>query len=336
MSCCVQSVQAGVSLSTSLKDLRLSGNKLRDLPLELHIMSQLSVLHLKDNNFGATMHEVIETFSIPELLDFLKQLHETETTQVLSLQDRGLTDIPGIVKRCKDLKKLDFSKNQCKHISSFVGLLVHITDLNLRGNRLKDCPVEIGTMTKMKLFDLGENRLKMVPDCLASLHRMNLLWLDNNAISKIPTWVADLESLQYLNLDYNKVQTLEQNFGHLRSLRTLLLRSNDLLQFPESVCNITDLEELNLNDNKKLFVLPGAILQLRSLTTLQMDDCGLLRLHDSIGFCTSLRFLSVSGNNIAMIPPTFSSLMQLEILNVASNKIVFFPSCMPHDWSSTT
>jgi Leucine-rich repeat (LRR) protein len=126
-------------------------------------------------------------------------------------------------------------------------------------------------------------------------------------------------------LDFNRIEVLGKEFGQLKPVRQLLLRSNKLLQFPETVCDLTRLEELNLNDNKKLFVMPGAILQLQSLVTLQMDDCGLLRLHDSIGYCTALRFLSLMSNSISMIPVTFSSLLKLEILNLSSNRMVFFP-----------
>ena len=126
-------------------------------------------------------------------------------------------------------------------------------------------------------------------------------------------------------MDFNRIEVLGKEFGQLKPVRQLLLRSNKLLQFPETVCDLTRLEELNLNDNNKLFVMPGAILQLQSLVTLQMDDCGLLRLHDSIGYCTALRFLSLMSNSISMIPVTFSSLLKLEILNLSSNRMVFFP-----------
>ena len=126
-------------------------------------------------------------------------------------------------------------------------------------------------------------------------------------------------------MDFNRIEVLGKEFGQLKPVRQLLLRSNKLLQFPETVCDLTRLEELNLNDNNKLFVMPGAILQLQSLVTLQMDDCGLLRLHDSIGYCTALRFLSLMSNSISMIPVTFSSLLKLEILNLSSNRLVFFP-----------
>lgn len=126
-------------------------------------------------------------------------------------------------------------------------------------------------------------------------------------------------------MDFNRIEVLGKEFGQLQPVRQLLMRSNNLLQFPEAVCDLTRLEELNLNDNNKLFVMPGAILQLKNLSTLQMDDCGLQRLHDSIGYCTALRYLSLSSNNIAMIPVTFSSLAKLEILNLSTNRIVFFP-----------
>ncbi len=96
---------------------------------EIHVMTQMAVLHLKDNDFGTTMFEVqayasdrffvcyelstdtrrlnemwcqvIETFSISNLLDFLKQLMESTVSQVLQLSERGLTDIPGILRQCE-------------------------------------------------------------------------------------------------------------------------------------------------------------------------------------------------------------------------------------------
>ena len=78
----IEEIHPGISRCGTLKDLRLSGNCVRTLPLEMHIMSQLAVLHLKDNDFGPTMFEVIDTFSIGNLLDFLKQLTESRATQV--------------------------------------------------------------------------------------------------------------------------------------------------------------------------------------------------------------------------------------------------------------
>jgi Leucine-rich repeat (LRR) protein len=82
----VEEIHPGVSDCTTLKDLRLSGNCIRMLPLEMHVMSQLAVLHLKDNDFGPTMFEVIDTFSITNLLDFLKQLAESRETQVSGVE----------------------------------------------------------------------------------------------------------------------------------------------------------------------------------------------------------------------------------------------------------
>ena len=81
----IEEIHPGISSCSTLKDLRLSGNCIRTLPLEMHIMSQLAVLHLKDNDFGPTMFEVIDTFSIENLLDFLKQLSESRATQVSKL-----------------------------------------------------------------------------------------------------------------------------------------------------------------------------------------------------------------------------------------------------------
>ena len=49
---------------------------------------------------GGTRRQVIETFSITNLLDFLKQLTDSRESQVLSLPERGLTDIPGIIVQC--------------------------------------------------------------------------------------------------------------------------------------------------------------------------------------------------------------------------------------------
>jgi hypothetical protein len=48
--------------------------------------------------------QVIETFSISNLLDFLKQLMESTVSQVLQLSERDLTDIPGILRQCEGEK----------------------------------------------------------------------------------------------------------------------------------------------------------------------------------------------------------------------------------------
>ena len=70
-----------------------------------------------------------------------------------------------------------------------------------------------------------------------------------------------------------------------------------LVMLPDSLCNLTSLQELALFSNR--------------LTTLP----------DAFGNLTSLRFLNLVQNNLMTLPPSFSKLASLQILYLNENQL---------------
>lgn len=134
--------------------------------------------------------------------------------------------------RMAGLKKLDFSKNRCKHISPFIGLMKDLTDLNLRGNRLKDVPNELGAIGNMKLVDLGENRWP------TRMYRMNfvctewILYVQKESIWKDRTQPSQRAQWFVISVCCDRLKEVPECLATLHNMSMLWLDHNEIKQIP--------------------------------------------------------------------------------------------------------
>jgi internalin A len=110
-----------------------------------------------------------------------------------------------------------------------------------------------------------------------------------------------------------------------RSEATVLdLSELSLTELPESIGQLTALQELSLRGNK-LTELPESIGQLIALQSLYLDNNKLTELPESIGQLTALQSLYLSGNKLAELPESFGNLKGLEELYLHGNGALGLP-----------
>ncbi len=123
------------------------------------------------------------------------------------------------------------------------------------------------------------------------------------------------------------LETLFRPFSPFRELRLLSLKSCYLKRLPEVVCQLTNLEELNLAYNK-LSTLPEAIGQLKSLEKLDLRYNKLSTLPESLGHLKNLKELYLQENQLSTLPESFGQLTNLKILSLHVNQLSTLPEAL--------
>lgn len=103
---------------------------------------------------------------------------------------------------------------------------------------------------------------------------------------------------------------------------TTLNRSNQgLTKLPTGILAMTNLEKLDISNNRLEGALPAEIRFLQKLRILDMSDNAMTGLPAELGQLSELRMLDVSNNNLTGIPHELGNLQNLEVLDLSDNSI---------------
>lgn len=97
------------------------------------------------------------------------------------------------------------------------------------------------------------------------------------------------------------------------------LSNQKLVKVPSEVFARTELEELNLSNNKLTGALPSEIRNLKNLKVLRLNGNQMTGLPAEIGQLSHLTELDLSGNRLTGLPLELGNLKNLQILNVSGN-----------------
>nr|UBY06854.1 NBS-LRR disease resistance protein [Dasypyrum villosum] len=129
----------------------------------------------------------------------------------------------------------------------YVGKLLHLRYLGLKGTDVKNLPMEIGKLQFLLTLDLRGTKIKVLPSSVVQLTRLMCLYVGDDM--KLPSGIGNMISLEVLDelalddVDLDFVKEL----GHLTKLRSL----GKALE--ESISNMYKLESLDV------FVFRGRI-----------------------------------------------------------------------------
>ena len=146
------------ALGDSLEVLDLSGNRLSELPEDLHRLNRLKVLFCSNNQFTHLPHAIGSCQAL-ETVGFRSNRISRVDAQALppSLRSLVLTD------------------NVLEQLPEALGDCAHLQKLMLAGNRLTDLPASLARCHRLELLRIASNRLGALPDWLLLMPR--LAWL---------------------------------------------------------------------------------------------------------------------------------------------------------------
>lgn len=145
-------------LADSLEVLDLTGNRLSDLPADLHRLTRLKVLFCSNNRF---------------------------------------THLPHAIGRCQALETVGLRSNRITRVDA-QALPPSLRSLVLTDNALEQLPEALGDCAQLQKLMLAGNRLRGLPQSLARCERLELLRIASNRLQALPGWLLRMPRLAWL------------------------------------------------------------------------------------------------------------------------------------------
>jgi len=97
---------------------------------------------------------------------------------------------------------------------------------------------------------LNHNNLTELPASIGFLKKLGKLTLNYNRLKSLPSQIADCKSIAILYVGKNYIETLPAEMGSMQNLIELdLSNSGTMLIIPETLCNLQNLEYLQVDRN---------------------------------------------------------------------------------------
>lgn len=209
---------------TNLRQLRLRGNQLRELPTGVfHGLANLNLLEL-DNN---------------QLSDVQKNgFFNLSTLTTISLSNNSIASIAtNAWEFCQLLESIDLSSNRLTNVTTHsFECLDRLTTLNLSYNEIAIITEGAFNCTaNLDVLDLSANRVSYVVEDMngpfKALRQLSRLDLGDNRIKSVNrNAFLGLGQLNHLNLSANNITSIQTDaFARLTHLQTLSLNTSSLL-----------------------------------------------------------------------------------------------------------
>lgn len=265
---------------TVLTSIELSGNLIAELPKEILILTNLTVLKAPGNR----LTRIVENGQVGVLSNLTKlylrdnrlpnldtSIGELKLLKEIDLQSNRLTDLVPNVVDCQKVKTINLSRNLMETMPKHIFRIPDITFLKADHNLLRELPGAMCFAVHIKELDLSFNRLELLPADIGNLYEMVYLNLDHNLLKEVPKSIKYCSSLQLLYLNDNKLSSLTPAIRSVKTLEELHMRNNCLIVLPPEIKSLGSLKALSVEGNPFLS-LPSSTRELKSLKFLGVGD----------------------------------------------------------------
>ncbi|KAB2039105.1 hypothetical protein ES319_D03G190800v1 [Gossypium barbadense] len=243
-----------------LRWLRWHGFCMQSFPVDFDI-NELVVLDMRNSKLKQVWknRQCLPNLKILNLNHSHSLLKTPTFSGLPSLEKLMLKDCINLVEvdqSIGELKMLTFlNLKDCtslRHLPRTIGSLISLEDLFLSGcSRLDDVPRELHNMESLKVLNLDETAIYQ--------SRLGLYWLLLKRSKGLGfSWASLPGSLVKLSLESCKLSNdvMPNDLCNLASLKSLNLSRNPIHYLPESLKNLTKLEELLLTSCTELQMIP--------------------------------------------------------------------------------
>lgn len=225
----------------------------------------------------------------------------------VDLQGCSLITIPiTLYRRASEIITLNLSRNISLNVpSDFITSCLNLREIRFTANEAWQLPPSFGMATRLTNLDISNNRLEQ---------------LDH-------TNLADLRGLVSFKIANNTLSSLPSYFSRYTSLRNLTLSSNNFKIFPDILCELPSLVDLDISFNS-IRELPN-IGRLKQLERLWVTNNMLTGpLDESFQTLRSIKEIDARFNEITNVDSVMQ-LPRLEQLLLGHNAITKFKGSFP-------
>jgi Leucine-rich repeat (LRR) protein len=365
-----------VGLLTGLKVLRLNDNQLSEaIPPQMANLTNLEELDFSRNKFVGGFPQWIGALTnlkylsmrniepypfggrLPQGFGALTKL------QHLDLNGLGIEgSLPAGMANMTGLVHLDLGYNHFEgNVPDGFSRLTNLQYLDMSlSPQLDGLPLaNVVTMKQLKYCDLGSGPVtqgQAIPSAIGDLKQLQVLDLDSSGITgAIPARLGELQALARLDLGGNPLEgAIPPELGGLAALKTLWLPWTHLSGAPDSLGDLSNLEDLDMAHNAAMTIsnaswlgrlgklktldlaespkIGGAIDwlgNLANLETAELGKCGFSGTLPALTGHTKLKLLDLAENKLTALPEQIGP-AGLETLNLSSNNI---GGGIPEDWA---
>jgi Leucine-rich repeat (LRR) protein len=246
-------------LFAGVEAMDLHGNQLRNLPISLGRLTQLTSLSLSRNQLSLDcLDSISRVLSLKDLRLADNQLKGTlpdcigdlENLEVLDIQGNALTEISSSIGRLFKLKILNVSKNQLTSLPMEAIFDLHISEVNASRNRLQGSlvPDNIPQVPFLQKLDVSTNALTSVTETKVDFPELQSLDISNNRVAALPN-MSGWHKINFLNAEENKISEIPSGFSSLKTLTYADFGNNSLLEIDESIGLMDNLTTFKIQNN---------------------------------------------------------------------------------------
>ncbi|XP_042502099.1 disease resistance protein RUN1-like [Macadamia integrifolia] len=242
------------------------------------------------------------------------------------MKHKGTESVEGIILNISQLEDI-----VCFNTEAFVDMhnlrLLHLNYVHLRGG-YEHLP------KKLRWLCWHGFPLKSIPDNF-DMEKLIVLHMENSSLEEVWKEIKLLKRLQILNLSHSRYLTKTPNLSEVTNLEELILEDcESLVEVHQSIGYLDKLIVLNLNNCHNLMKLPDSIGMLRSLEVLNLRGCS-NQVQSTSWFSFPQCYLSSllrTKHTSMLLPASFSGLCSLKSVNL--NYCNLSEDTIPNDlWS---
>lgn len=164
----------------------------RHAPLLLCLMLAASV---RAQLLPQAVLDTVRTFRSLE-----RALQEPDSVYRLDLSRQGLKEVPGELRRLKNLNALDLGRNKLRSLPAWMNELLYMQEFSAGRNKFMEVPQAVCQWKALKRLDLHQNSIQGLPACMGGLKQLHSLDLWSNELGDFPAEIAGMKALRFVDL----------------------------------------------------------------------------------------------------------------------------------------
>ena len=235
----------------------------------------------------------------------------------------------GLVKYKDDITSLSIEETELNNKSlECINLLTELNELFIKAANIQDLN-PIKDLQKLKILTLSGMPFNELPDWEEMLKGLESLDISSTHVSKLPS--KGLGKIEKLNISMTSITSImDLPIEILANIKDLNISINNIEELPKTEAKCNNLEILNISQTQ-IKEIHDCYLP-KTLVSLDISQCGVTKLSDTLLNLEKLTFLNVKGLGLEGLPEEstengelVSKLNKLESLDLSYTKIKRLP-----------